>query len=155
MNLSDLRGILSYIAKFRDKIFVLNIDSEILASEHFHNLFLDISVLRSLNIKVVLVHGASVHIKDLSDRMNTPCSDLTGMGITDEQTLNLSKIAATDLSHDILKGFCDTDQRAVVTNAIIAHPAGIINGVDQQFTGQVERVDFTSGYGRQRPDISC
>ena len=57
MNLSDLRGILSYIARFRDKIFVLNIDSEILASDNFHNLLLDISVLRSLNIKIVLVHG--------------------------------------------------------------------------------------------------
>jgi amino-acid N-acetyltransferase len=141
MNLANLRGILGYIARFRDKIFVLNIDSEILASDNFHNLLLDISVLRSLNIKIVLVHGASVHIKSLSESMNTPYSDLDGMGITDAETLNLSILAASRLTHEILEGLRDTDQRAVVTNAIVAHPAGILGGVDQQFTGQVERVE--------------
>lgn len=132
---------MSYIARFRDKIFVLNIDSEILASENFHNLLLDISVLRSLNIKIVLVHGASVHIKALSEATGQPYSDLDGMGITDAATLKLSIDAASRLSHEILEGLRDTDQRAVVTNAIIAHPAGILDGVDQQFTGQVERVE--------------
>jgi len=141
MNLSDLRGILSYIARFRDKIFVLNIDSEILASDNFHNLLLDISVLRSLNIKIVLVHGASVHIKALSESMKIPYSNLDGMGITDADTLKLAVMASSRLSHVIMEGLRDTDQRAVVTNAIIAHPAGIIEGIDQQFTGQVERVE--------------
>ncbi len=141
MNLSNLRGILGYIARFRDKIFVLNIDSEILASDNFHNILLDISVLRSLNIKIVLVHGASQHIKTLSKSMNVPYSNLDGMGITDADTLRLSLLAANRLAHDILEGLRDTDQRAVVTNAIVAHPAGIIDGIDQQFTGQVERVE--------------
>lgn len=141
MNLSDLRGILSYIARFRDKIFVLNIDSEILASGNFHNLLLDISVLRSLNIRIVLVHGISLHIKQLSEQMKIPYSDLEGMGITDADTLRLSIMAASRLSHEILEGLRDTDQRAVVSNAIIAHPAGILDGEDQQFTGQVERVE--------------
>jgi amino-acid N-acetyltransferase len=153
MNLSDLRGILSYIARFRDKIFVLNIDSEILAADNFHNLLLDISVLRSLNIKIVLVHGASVHIKRLAESMNKPYSDLEGMGITDAETLKLSVIASNRLSHDILEGLRDTDQRAVVTNAIIAHPAGILEGVDQQFTGQVERVETSFLEDLLRQDI--
>ena len=33
------------------------------------------------------------------------------------------------------------DLRAVTTNAVIAHPLGIINGVDHLFTGKVERID--------------
>ena len=33
------------------------------------------------------------------------------------------------------------DLRAACPNAIIAHPMGILQGVDQQFTGKVERVD--------------
>jgi len=143
MNLSDLRGILGYIARFRDKIFVLNIDSEILEANTLHNLLLDISVLRSLNIKVVIVHGISIHIKELSQTMNIPYSDLDGMGITDANTLKLSIFAANRMSHEIMEGLRDTDQRAVITNAIIAHPAGIIDGVDQKFTGMVERVETT------------
>lgn len=141
MRASDLRGILRYTARFRDRLFVLNVDSAVLASDNFRNLLLDISVLRSLNIRIVLVHGCSVHIKALSEELNLPVSDLEGMGITDAQTLRISILAAHHLAHEILEGLADTDQRAVVTNAIIAHPAGIINGVDHLFTGRVERVD--------------
>ena len=46
MKLADLRGILTYSARFRDKIFVLNIDSEVIASDNFHNLLLDICGLQ-------------------------------------------------------------------------------------------------------------
>lgn len=141
MKAADLRGILRYTARFRDRLFVLNIDSGVLASDNFHNLLLDITVLRSLNIRIVLVHGCSVHIKALSEELKVPASDLDGMGVTDAETLRLSLLAANRLAHEILEGLSETDQRAVVTNAIIAHPAGILNGIDQQWTGQVERID--------------
>ncbi|MCS6770458.1 MAG: amino-acid N-acetyltransferase [Kiritimatiellae bacterium] len=141
MRASDLRGILRYTARFRDRLFVLNVDSAVLASDNFRNLLLDISVLRSLNIRIVLVHGCSVHIRALSEELNIPVSDFEGMGITDAQTLRISILAAHHLAHEILEGLADTDQRAVITNAIIAHPAGILNGVDHLFTGRVERVD--------------
>lgn len=141
MKAADLRGILGYIARFRDKVFVLNIDSAVLASDNFHNLLLDISVLHSLNIRLVLVHGASTQIRELSQEMNIPVSDMDGMGITDPATLRLSILAANRLAHEILEGLNETDRRAVVSNAIIAHPAGILDGRDHQWTGQVERVD--------------
>lgn len=130
-----------YTARFRDRVFVLNVDSAVLASDNFRNLFLDISVLRSLNIRIVLVHGCSVQVKALAGELNVTPSDLDGMGITDAPTLRLAILAANRLAHEILMGLSDTDQRAVITNAITAHPAGILNGVDQQFTGQVDRVD--------------
>ena len=40
------------------------IDGDIIASENFSNILLDLAVLRSLNIKVVLVHGASLQINN-------------------------------------------------------------------------------------------
>ncbi|MCB1101122.1 MAG: amino-acid N-acetyltransferase [Kiritimatiellae bacterium] len=142
MKLADLRGILTYSARFRDKIFVLNIDSEVIASDNFHNLLLDISFLRSVNIKVVLVHGASIFIEDLATQLGITVSDTHGMDITDEQTLKIATMAANHISHRILEGLRDADQQAAVTNAIIAHPAGIIDGEDHLFTGQVERVEI-------------
>lgn len=141
MKAVDLRGILEYSARFRDKIFVLNVDSEVLVPEHLHNLLLDVSVLLSLNVRIVFVHGASHQIRLLSKEMQIPASDLKGMGITDDQTLRLAILAANRLTHEILEGLTDSDQKAVVSNAIIAHPAGILDGVDQQWTGQVEKVD--------------
>ncbi len=141
MKATDLRGILGYIARFRDRLFVLNIDSEVLAAENFRNLLLDISVLRSLNIKVVIVHGASRRIRELSNDLNIPATDVDGMGVTDAATLELAILAANRFSHDILEGLAETDVRAAITNAIVAHPAGIRGGRDYAFTGKVERVD--------------
>ena len=71
MKAADLRGILTYIPSFRDKLFVLSVDSAVLEDERAASLFLDISVLRSLNIRVVLVHGASARIKKISGEMIT------------------------------------------------------------------------------------
>jgi amino-acid N-acetyltransferase len=141
VKLTDLRGILQYIPQFREKTFILAIDGAIVTDENFATLLLDVAVLRSLNIRVVLVHGASAQIKSLADDSNVKVSDLDGAGITDAGTLNLALTAANRLTHEILEGLSANDLRAASTNVIIAHPMGIIQGVDHLFTGKVERVD--------------
>jgi amino-acid N-acetyltransferase len=138
---NDLRGILQYIPQFRDKTFILAIDGAIVTDENFATLLLDVAVLRSLNIRVVLVHGASAQIKALGEEQHIPPSNLDGAGITDAATLKLALTAANRLTHEILEGLSANDLRAASTNVIIAHPVGIIQGVDQLFTGKVERVD--------------
>jgi amino-acid N-acetyltransferase len=141
MKLTDLRGILQYIPQFREKTFILAIDGAIVTDENFATLLLDVAVLRSLNIRVVLVHGASAQIKLLGEEQNVKTSDLDGAGITDANTLKLALTAANRLTHEILEGLSANDLRAASTNVIIAHPMGIIQGVDHLFTGKVERVD--------------
>ena len=141
MKLTDLRGILQYIPQFREKTFILAIDGAIVTDENFATLLLDVAVLRSLNIRVVLVHGASAQIKLLGEEQKVKPSDVDGAGITDADTLKLALTAANRLTHEILEGLSANDLRAASTNVIIAHPMGIIQGVDHQFTGKVERVD--------------
>jgi amino-acid N-acetyltransferase len=141
VKLTDLRGILQYIPQFREKTFILAVDGAIVTDENFATLLLDVAVLRSLNIRVVLVHGASAQIKALADYQKIQASDLGGGGVTDAATLNLALTAANRLTHEILEGLSANDLRATSTNAIIAHPMGIIQGVDHLFTGKVERVD--------------
>jgi amino-acid N-acetyltransferase len=138
---TDLRGILQYVPRYRERTFILAVDGAIVTDENFANILLDIAVLRSLNIRVVLVHGASAQIERLGAERGIVPSDLAGSGVTDAATLELALAAATRLSHEILEGLSATDLRAAITNAVIAHPAGIIHGVDHEFTGKVERVD--------------
>jgi amino-acid N-acetyltransferase len=137
----DLRGILQYVPRFREKAFVVSLDGAIITDENFTNILLDIAVLRSLNIRVVLVHGASALIRSMADQEQVTPSDLEGSGVTDPATLRLALTAANRLSHEILEGLSANDLRAACTNAIIAHPMGILQGVDHLFTGRVERVD--------------
>ena len=141
MKLTDLRGILQYIPQFREKTFILAIDGAIVTDDNFATLMLDVALLWSLNIRVVLVHGASAQIKSLAEHHQVKASDLDGAGVTDATTLDLALTAANRLTHEILEGLSANDLRAAYANVIVAHPVGILQGVNHLFTGKVERVD--------------
>ncbi len=141
MKPTDLRGILQYVPRFRDKTFVIAVDGAIVTDDNFANILLDIAVLRSLNIRVTLVHGASAQIRALAAERSVTPSDTDGTGVTDAETLKLALTAANRLTHEILEGLAIHDLRAACPNAITAHPMGILGGVDHQLTGKVERVD--------------
>jgi amino-acid N-acetyltransferase len=141
VKLTDLRGILQYVPQFRDKTFVIAVDGDIVTDENFPNILLDVAVLRSLNIRVVLAHGVAAQIKAAAEKQGIQASDLDGTGVTDAPTLQMALNAANRLTHEILEGLAAHDLRAASTNAIIAHPMGIIQGIDHQFTGKVQRID--------------
>jgi amino-acid N-acetyltransferase len=141
MALTDLREILRYVPRFRDKLFVIALDGSVVESENFRNLLLDIALLRSLRIGVALVHGAAHQIRRLAEQTGATPSNLDGNGITDEATLRLALLASSRVSHELLEGLSATDLRGAVGNALVAHPAGILQGVDHLRTGKVERVD--------------
>jgi amino-acid N-acetyltransferase len=141
VNVSDLREILQYVPRFRERIFVIAIDGIVAASENFSNILLDIAVLRSLSVRVVLVHGASHQIEQLARQRGVTTSNNDGTGITDDLTLEIAIDSGIQLTNRIMEGLSAVDLRAAYANAIIAHPAGILGGTDQLFTGRVERVD--------------
>jgi len=141
VNVSDLREILQYVPRFRERIFVIAVDGAVAASPNFPNILLDLAVLRSLSVRVVLVHGASHQIAELARKRGMKITNSDGTGITDEPTLELAIDAAIRLTNGIMEGLSAVDLRAAYANAIIAHPAGILGGTDQLFTGRVERVD--------------
>ena len=79
---TDLRGILQYVPRFQGQIFIIAVDGAIVADENISNLLVDIAVLRSLAIKVVIVHGIGHQIVELATTRKIPnsrtCSDASG-----------------------------------------------------------------------------
>ena len=141
MNFSDLRSILQYVPQFRGRTFVVALDGAVIDSPDFSNILLDLAVLRSLNIKVVLVHGAAAQIEALGAKRNVTLSNIDGTGITDEITLEVSMDAITRLNNAVMQSLTTVKLKAATANAIHAHPAGIIKGVDAGFTGTIEKID--------------
>jgi amino-acid N-acetyltransferase len=141
LRLADLREILRYVPQYRDRTFVIALDGAVVAHENLRNILLDIALLRSLRIEVALVHGAGYQVKRLAEQMGVTPSNLDGTGITDAATLDLAITAANRVTHEILEGLSATDLRGACSNALVAHPAGILQGVDYLRTGRVERVD--------------
>src|SRR5713226_8143251 len=143
LRLTDLREILRYVPQFRERVFVIALDGAVVEDDNFGNLLLDIALLRSLRISVALVHGAGLQIRRLAEQTGQPASNVDGTGVTDAATLQLALTAANRVTHEILEGLSANDLRGAYSNALVAHPAGILQGVDHQFTGRVERVDIT------------
>ena len=143
MKLTDLRAILQYVPQFREKTFIIAVDAGIVTDDNFANILLDIALLRSLNIRVVVVHGAAEQIEALAQKQNVQPSNLDGTGVTEAATLQLAIEASNRVTHEILGGLSANDLGAATTNAVITVPLGIIHGVDHLFTGKVERIDPT------------
>jgi amino-acid N-acetyltransferase len=139
--LADLREILRYVPQYRERVFVIALDGALVEDANFRNLLLDIALLRSLRIGVALVHGAGHQIRRLAEQTGVTPSNTDGTGVTDPATFQLALTAANRVTHDILEGLSATDLRGACGNALVAHPAGILQGVDHQRTGRVERVD--------------
>ena len=140
--LVDLREILRYVPQYRDKIFVIAFDGAVVEDDNFRNLLLDIALLRSLRIGVVAgPRRRAIRFASSPKQTGKTPSNIDGTGVTDAATLQLALTAANRVTHEILEGLSATDLRGACTNAVVAHPAGILQGVDQQHTGRVERVD--------------
>jgi len=138
---ADLRGILKYVPMFRDHVFVIALDGTIVENENFPNIVTDLAVLRSLHIKVVLVHGIGAQMRVLAEKRRAATTDFFGEGPTDADTLTLAREASALVSQQIFESLSHAGVKCAVTNAVRATEAGVIRGVDMQLTGKVEKID--------------
>ncbi len=137
----DLRGILRYVPQFRQRVFVIAIDGALMHQPGFASLLQDVAVLQSLNIEVVLVFGARAQLRYLANLRGVTLSSDDGMGRTDAATLEVAVDAITRQTSALMADLTALEMPVAVSNALAVHPAGVIDGVDLEFTGRIERVD--------------
>lgn len=140
---TDLRGILKYVPMFRDHVFVIAFDGSLVANEIFPNVLLDVAVLRSLNIKVVLVHGIGQQLRELAAQRQIEITDAHGEGPTDQATLDLATELSSSISLQIIQEMTRNQLRCATTNAIRSKPTGIVKGKDQLLSGVVDKIDIS------------
>jgi len=138
---TDLRGILKYVPLWRNHVFVVALDGSVTDDDSFGNLMLEIAVLRNLSIHVVIVYGIGNPLQALAAARGVAISDTRGYGATDAPTLDLAVEAAGLVGHRIAQGLTQNGLKCASGNVVRATERGVIKGVDQKFTGKVERVD--------------
>lgn len=137
----DLRGILRYVPQFRQRVFVIAIDGALMHQPGFASLLQDVAVLQSLNIEVVLIFGARAQVRYLAGKRGVTLSSDDGMGRTDRATLEVAVDAITRQTSALMADLTALEMPVAVSNALAVHPAGVIDGVDLEYTGRIERVD--------------
>ncbi|MEX0329996.1 MAG: amino-acid N-acetyltransferase [Puniceicoccaceae bacterium] len=138
---ADLRGILKYVPLWRNHTFVIALDGSVIEEETINNLMLQLAVLSNLGIRLLIVYGIGSQVKGLSKEKRIRISDAQGYGPTDHATLELAIDAANQVGHRIERGLTQQRLKCVRVNAVRATDKGIIRGVNQLFTGKVEKVD--------------
>lgn len=144
-----LRDVAPYVHTFRDKTFVIAFDGELVEQGHLEDLAYDVSLLRAMGMRIVLVHGARPQIeKQLSLRDKTS-EFFNGVRITSSDALNAVKEASGALRLSIEAAFSQglpntpmsgANINVVSGNYITAKPIGVVNGVDFLHTGEVRKV---------------
>src|SRR5687768_622511 len=145
------RQVAPYVHDFGGRTFVIAFGGEMVAeSARFQSFIHDVNVLASLEIRLVLVHGARPQVDAEMKAKGLRSRYAQGLRVTDEAALTVVKHAAGVLRVEIeallSQGLPDSPMaraqiRVVSGNYITARPIGVRNGVDFQFTGTVRKVD--------------
>lgn len=144
------RHVSPYIHAHRGKTFVIMIPGDCLAQENFVNIVSDISILHSLGVRLVVVHGARLQIEDELTRAGYSSTFHCGARITEREHLPYVVKAAGTARCQVEALFSSGLPNSPMFGAkikvrggnfIAARPQGIIDGVDHQMTGKVRSVD--------------
>jgi len=156
-HLQWFRNASPYINAHRGRTFVICFGGEALLEAQFNQLIHDIALLRSLDIKLVLVHGARPQIDARLRVRGVESKFSDGLRITDDQALPAVKDAIGSVRVDIeaLLSFglpnspmSGSQLRISSGNFVSAQPWGVHDGVDFLHSGTVRRVDAQSIRGQ-------
>jgi len=149
-NVKWFRNAAPYINAHRGKTVVLMFGGEAVTHANFANIIHDIALLRSLGVKLVLVHGARPQIEDRMQLQGVEPLMQDNIRITDSGTLSAVKDATGSMRIHIeallTMGLANSPMhgsqiRVSTGNFVIAKPIGVKNGVDFKYTGTVRRID--------------
>jgi amino-acid N-acetyltransferase len=148
------RQVAPYVHDFGGRTFVVAFGGELVAERaRFASFIHDINVLASLEIRLVLVHGARPQIEAEMKTKGLRSKYAQGLRVTDPAALTAVKHAAGVLRVEIeallSQGLPNSPMaraqiRVASGNYITARPLGVRKGVDFQYTGAVRKVDASA-----------
>ncbi len=147
------RNAAPYINAFRNQIFVIYFSGDVLDNNEFPSLIHDITLLNSLGVKLVLVHGARSQIEKKLKLHGIESLYAHGLRVTNYNTMQLIKEASGSIRIDLEALFstslkytpmAGSQINLISGNYILAKPMGIIDGVDYLHTGDIRKIDTDS-----------
>lgn len=156
--IAGLKGALRYVRAYRDQTFVIKLGGEVLQqAEALAQVAAQISLLSSLGVRLVIVHGGGPQVSELSRRLGSEPKIIAGRRITDDIALDAVVMAvAGDLNVSVLSALRAHHVRAVGLSGVdaelvSAHKRPPVDIVDD--SGQTQRVDFGHVGDIERVDL--
>jgi len=155
--IAGLKGALRYVRAYRDQVFVVKLGGEVLADlEALDGMAAQVSLLSSLGIRLVVVHGGGPQATALSRRLGHEPRMVAGRRVTDDEALGVAKMVyAGQLNVDLIAALREHQVQAVGLSGVdadllTAHrrppvemvdDAGALITLDYGHVGDIDRVD--------------
>ena len=155
--IAGLKGALRYVRAYRDHVFVVKLGGEVLSDPDVRDQVAgQLSLLSSLSIRLVVVHGGGPQATALSRRLGREPKMVAGRRVTDDAALEVAKMVyAGQLNVDLLAALREHKVQAVGLSGIdadllTAHrrpPVSVVDDdgrtvqVDYGHVGDIDRVD--------------
>ncbi len=139
-----------YFNALRDNTVVIMLSGDSIKDPNFDNVIHDIALLSSLGMRLVLVYGARPQIEQKMQELGLQTHSHHCRRITDSQTLACAVEASGTIramiEAKLSMGLINTPMhgskiRLISGNFVTARPAGVYEGVDLCYTGEVRRID--------------
>ena len=137
-----VRDVLRYISRFKNSIIVIHIDDSLVDSPYYSSHIRDIAYLHEVGLKVIIIPGAKNHIDSLLKNAGLSWEEKDGIRITSEKEMSIIKMASFDMSNKIMTSLAEERLTAVIGNWVKARGKGVINGVDFQTAGEIDKINI-------------
>jgi amino-acid N-acetyltransferase len=147
------RSATPYIHAFGGRTFVIAFGGEVIDEKQFASLSHDFNLLASLEVRLVLVHGARPQIEQRLKRYKLETKLVNGLRVTDDDAMEAVKEAngavRVEIEAQLSMGLINSPMAGANIsvasgNFVTAKPLGVRDGVDLQHTGEVRKIDATS-----------
>ncbi len=144
------RSATPYIHAFGGRTFVIAFGGEVVNEQQFIALSHDLNLLASLEVRLVLVHGARPQIEKRLKRDKLTPKFVNGLRVTDDDAMEAVKEAngaiRVEIESLLSMGLVNSPMagsniRVASGNFVTAKPLGVRDGVDLQHTGEVRKID--------------
>jgi amino-acid N-acetyltransferase len=154
-----IREVFRYTQAFQGKTFVLQLDDGILLRDTITSLMRDLVLLHRTGIRIVIAAGARQRIDEILARYNIACEKHRGVRISSPEAIPFIKMAAFDSANRVMTSLSGQGVNAVIGNWVRARSLGVVDGIDFQDAGVVDkiRVDLLRGVIEQGaiPILPC
>lgn len=135
-----IRDVIRYLKKFKNARVVIYLDDRLLGTPIFTSHIRDIALLHEAGLKIILVPGAKKRINEVLEQSGKSWTYKNSCRITDDDSMPLIKMAAFDVSNQIMTALAGEKITAVIGNWVRARSKGVIDGFDYKTSGEIDKV---------------
>ena len=136
---SAIREVFDYIRRFKGHIFVLKIEDSLIHHPLFPLFMKDMIRLQEAGIKIILVPGIRDTVERNRKQAGFETQFVKGIRVTPSALMPHVKLAAMEVAENLISHLAAGGANGIMGNWIRARSLGVRDGVDFEWTGQVEK----------------